>query len=56
MGRVAARRGDLAFSISAGNVPYVMLMYAWGGQEGTRFFSDINLSAIAPNGGVASLW
>jgi hypothetical protein len=66
-GRVAATRGDLDFShlrhsfgagitIRAGNVPYVMLMYAWGGREGTHFVTDINMSAISPSGGTASLW
>jgi len=66
-GKIANARGNMDFShfrhswgtgftIRAGNFPYVVLMYSWGGSEGTHTFADLNLSAIAPGGGPASLW
>jgi len=66
-GKVAESRGDLDFShlrhsygagftVRAGNFPYLIFMYAWGGSEGHHTFADVNLSAISPTGGAASLW
>ena len=66
-GKVATSRGDLDFShlrhsfgagmtIRAGNFPYLIFMYAWAGGEGHHSFADLNLSAISPTGGSASLW
>ena len=66
-GKVANRRGDLdlshlrhsfatGISLRAGNFPYVVVMYAWAGGEGTRTFADVNLSAISTTAGTASLW
>jgi hypothetical protein len=43
-------------SLRAGNFPYLMLMYAWAGGEGSRTFVDVNLSSISSTGGAASLW
>ena len=66
-GKVADARGDLDLShlrhsfgagitIRAGNFPYLVFMYAWAGGEGHHAFADLNLSAISPGGGLASLW
>jgi hypothetical protein len=66
-GKVADSRGDIDFShlrhsygagltIRAGNFPYLIFMYAWGGGEGHHTFADLNMSAISPTGGSASLW
>lgn len=66
-GKVANSRGDIDFShlrhsfgagmtIRAGNFPYLILMYAWAGGDGHHAFADLNLSAISPTGGSASLW
>ena len=66
-GKVASSRGDIDLShlrhsfgagmtIRAGNFPYLILMYAWAGGEGHHAFADLNLSAISPTGGSASLW
>lgn len=66
-GKVANSRGDInltrlrhsygaGMSIRAGNFPYLMVMYAWGGGESNRTFADLNLSAISSTGGPASLW
>jgi hypothetical protein len=66
-GKVASRRAELNFThlrhsfgagltLRAGNIPYVMIMYAWGGREGTHVITDINLSGISASGGTASLW
>jgi len=66
-GKVADARGDLDLShlrhsfgagvtVRAGNFPYLVVMYAWAGGEGHHTFADLNLSAISPTGGAASLW
>ncbi len=66
-GKVGNARGDIdlthlrhsfgaGISLRAGNFPYVMLMYGWGGGEGHRTFADVNLTAISSTGGPASLW
>jgi hypothetical protein len=66
-GKVADSRGDLDLShlrhsfgagltIRAGNFPYLVFMYAWAGGEGHHTFVDLNLSALSPTGGAASLW
>jgi hypothetical protein len=66
-GKVAIARGDLDLShlrhsygagltVRAGDFPYLVFMYAWGGAEGHHTFADLNLSAIAAGGGTASLW
>jgi hypothetical protein len=66
-GKVAIARGDLdlshlrhsygaGFTIRALDFPYLIFMYAWGGPEGHHTFADLNLSAINPGGGAASLW
>jgi len=66
-GKVADTRGDIDLShlrhsfgagvtLRAGNFPYVTVMYAWAGGEGHHTFADLNLSAISPTGGAASLW
>lgn len=66
-GKVAVSRGDIDLShlrhsygagltIRAGNFPYLVFMYAWGGKEGHHTFTDLNLSAITAGGGTASLW
>jgi len=66
-GKVANARGDIDLShlrhsygagvtLRAGNFPYVTVMYAWAGGEGHHTFADLNLSAISPTGGTASLW
>jgi hypothetical protein len=66
-GKVGDARGDMdiahlrhsygaGFTLRAGNYPYVVLMYGWGGPEGHRTFADVNMSAISAGGGVASLW
>lgn len=66
-GKVADSRGDLDIShmrhsfgtgvtLRAGNIPYVTVMYAWAGGEGHHTFGDLNLSAISPGGGTASIW
>jgi hypothetical protein len=66
-GKVADSRGDIDIShlrhsygagvtFRAGNIPYVTVMFAWAGGEGHHTFGDLNLSAISPGGGAASLW
>jgi len=66
-GKVGSARGDIDLShlrhsygagltIRAGNFPYLVFMYAWGGAEGHHTFADLNLSAITAGGGTASLW
>ncbi len=66
-GKVGDARGDMdiahlrhsygaGFTLRAGNYPYVVVMYGWGGPEGTRSFADVNTSAISAGGGMASLW
>jgi hypothetical protein len=66
-GKVANSRGDIDLShlrhsfgagvtLRAGNFPYVTVMYAWAGGEGHHTFADLNLSAISPGGGAASIW
>jgi len=66
-GKVADSRGDIDLShlrhsfgagltVRAGNFPYLVFMYAWAGGEGHHTFADLNLSAISPSGGTASLW
>jgi hypothetical protein len=66
-GKVADSRGDIDLShlrhsfgagltVRAGNFPYLIFMYAWAGGEGHHTFADLNLSAISPGGGAASLW
>lgn len=66
-GKVADARGDLdishmrhsyaaGISLRAGNFPYVLIMYGWGGPESSHSFADLNLSAISSTGGAASLW
>jgi len=66
-GKVADSRGDFdlshmrhsfgtGFTIRAGDIPYVTVMYAWAGGEGHHTFGDLNLSAISAGGGTASIW
>jgi len=66
-GKVADTRGDIDLShlrhsfgtgvtLRVGNIPYVTLMYAWAGGEGHHTFADLNVSAISPGGGTASIW
>jgi hypothetical protein len=66
-GKVADSRGDIdllhlrhsygaGVTLRAGNFPYVTIMYAWAGGEGHHTFGDLNLSAISPGGGAASIW
>jgi hypothetical protein len=66
-GKVATARGNLdlshlrhtygaGFTVRALDFPYLTFMYAWGGGEGNHTIADLNLSAIAPGGGPASLW
>lgn len=65
-GKVADSRGDIDLShlrhsygagltINAGNFPYLIFMYAWGG-ESHHTFADLNLSTLSPTGGATSLW
>jgi hypothetical protein len=66
-GKVGNARGDIdlshlrhsygaGFTVRAGNFPYLVFMYAWGGGEGHHTFADVNLSAISSGGGATSLW
>ena len=66
-GKVADSRGDFdlshmrhsfgtGFTIRAGDIPYVTVMYAWAGGEGHHTFGDLDLSAISAGGGTASIW